>query len=229
MLIMLLILSYNKIFNKSYSLDLNEIVKKIVFKIKYTLPFLLLSMIPLESNMPVIENISFNVVKKSTVIGYINIEKRSLNQTTTFTITSEVNAKVVFNFNAIGKEKSVYNKDTLIYSSVYRMLNNKVKLNQSLLFENGAYILENMGKREIVNFNVIRRNLVTLYFHEPIGINKIYSDKYKEMLNITVLGNSKYKVVFPNKSVSIYEYKNGKCINVDVEGSFYKVQITSKG
>ncbi len=229
MLIMLLILSYNKIFNKSYSLDLNEIVKKIVFKIKYTLPFLLLSMIPLESNMPVIENISFNVVKKSTVIGYINIEKRSLNQTTTFTITSEVNAKVVFNFNAIGKEKSVYNKDTLIYSSVYRMLNNKVKLNQSLLFENGAYILENMGKREIVNFNVIRRNLVTLYFHEPIGINKIYSDKYKEMLNITALGNSKYKVVFPNKSVSIYEYKNGKCINVDVEGSFYKVQITSKG
>lgn len=227
MLIMLLVMSYNKIFNKSETLDLKRVIKSMVFKLKYTLPFLLLSMIPLESNVPVVENISFSVVKKNTSIGFINIEKRTVNNITTFIVNSEVNANIIFNFNAVGKEKSVYKEDTLVYSSVYRMLNNKVKLNQALLFEKGKYILKNMGKDENIGFNVINRNLVTLFFNEPIGIDKIYADKYKVMLKITPLGNRNYKVVFPNKSISIYHYQNGKCISVDVEGSFYKVQIVS--
>ena len=95
MLIMLLVMSYNKIFNKSEALDLKRVIKSIVFKIKYTLPFLLLSMIPLESNVPVVENISFSVVKKNTSIGFINIEKRSIKNITTFTVNSEVNANVL--------------------------------------------------------------------------------------------------------------------------------------
>ncbi|HEY5688660.1 MAG TPA: DUF6134 family protein [Yeosuana sp.] len=224
---MLLVMSYNKIFNKSEALDLKRVIKSMVFKLKYTLPFLLLSMIPLESNVPVVENISFRVVKKNTSIGFINIEKRTVNNITTFTVNSEVNANIIFNFNAVGKEKSVYKEDTLVYSSVYRMLNNKVKLNQALMFEKGKYVLKNMGKDENIGFNVINRNLVTLFFHEPIGIDKIYADKYKTMLKITPLGNRNYKVVFPNKSISIYHYQNGKCISVDVEGSFYNVQIVS--
>ena len=203
MLIMLLVMSYNKFFNKSETLDLKRVIKSMVFKLKYTLPFLLLSMIPLENNVPVVENISFSVVKKNTSIGFINIEKRTVNNITTFTVNSEVNANIIFNFNAVGKEKSVYKEDTLVYSSVYRMLNNKVKLNQALLFEKGKYFLKNMGKDENIGFNVINRNLVTLFFNEPIGIDKIYADKYKIMLKIIPLGNRKYKVVFPNKSISI--------------------------
>jgi hypothetical protein len=225
MLIMLLVMSYNKIFNKSEALDLKRVIKSIVFKIKYTLPFLLLSMIPLESNVPVVENISFSVVKKNTSIGFINIEKRTINKITTFTVNSEVNANIIFTFTAVGKEKSVFKEDTLVYSSVYRMLNNKVKLNQALLFEKGKYVLKDNGRIENISLNVINRNLVTLFFNEPIGIDEIYADKYKIMLKIIPLGNRKYKVVFPNKSISIYHYQNGKCTSIDAEGSFYKVQI----
>ena len=222
---MLLILSFNKIFNKSEVLDLQRVIKSILFKIKYALPFLLLSMVPLEGNFPIVENISFSVVKKNTSIGFINIEKRTVDNITTFLVNSEVNANIIFNFSAVGKEKSVYKEDTLVYSSIYRMLNNKVKLNHALLFEKGKYVLKNNGKDENISLHVIHRNLVTLFFHEPIGIDKIYSDRYKIMLKITPLGEGKYKVVFPNKSISVYHYKNDKCISVDVEGSFYKVQI----
>lgn len=225
MLIILLIIKFRKAFKRSYFLEQIEAFKILVFKIKYTLPFLLLSMIPLENNVPVVENISFSVVKKNSSIGFINIEKRTINNITTFTVNSEVNANIIFNFTAVGKEKSVYKEDTLVYSSVYRMLNNKVKLNQALLFEKGKYVLKDKGRIENISLNVINRNLVTLFFHEPIGIEKIYADKYKIMLKITPLGDKKYKVVFPNKSISIYHYQKGKCIGVDVEGSFYKVQI----
>lgn len=182
-------------------------------------------MMPLNENAPSVEKISFSIIKKNKIIGYVDIEKQSLNETTTFIINSEVNAKVIFNFNAIGNEKTIYKQDTLVYSSVYRKLNNKVKLNQSLSLIDGQYILINKNEYEVLNFNVIYRNLVTLFFNEPKGIKEVYSDKYKEMVKITPICNGKYKVVFPNNSTSIYQYDKGKCESLEVVGSFFKVHL----
>jgi hypothetical protein len=182
-------------------------------------------MTPLNESAPTIEKVSFSILNKNASVGYIDIEKQSLNETTTYLINSEVNTKVIFNFNAIGKEKSIYKEDTLVYSSIYRKLNNKVKLNQSLSFKDGKYLIENEDEKEVLDMNVIYRNLVTLFFDEPKGIQEIYSDKYKKMVKITPKGNGNYKLTLPNKSVNIYHYDNGKCTTIDVVGSFFKVKL----
>lgn len=225
MLIMLLIYCYKKVFKKSHSFEIATVLKKLIFKIKYIIPFFLLAYTSINNETTEVEKISFNIIKKNSRIGYIDIEKTSLNKITTYTLDSEVKVKVVFNFSAIGREKSIYKDDTLIFSSIYRKLNNKVKLNQSLFFVNGKYLLKKKNKKEEINIDVINSNLVTLFFYEPVGIQEIYSDKYKKMVKITPIGNSRYKVVLPNKSTSIYHYQNGKCTMIDVVGSFFKVKL----
>jgi len=225
MLIMLLIYGYKKVFKKSHSFEIATVLKKLIFKIKYIIPFFLLAYTSINNETTEVEKISFNIIKKNSRIGYIDIEKTSLNKITTYTLDSEVKVKVVFNFSAIGREKSIYKDDTLIFSSIYRKLNNKVKLNQSLFFVNGKYLLKKKNKKEEINIDVINSNLVTLFFYEPVGIQEIYSDKYKKMVKITPIGNSRYKVVLPNKSTSIYHYQNGKCTMIDVVGSFFKVKL----
>ena len=225
MLIMLLIYAYKKIFKNSNFVDRIAAFSRIGFKIKYIIPFFLLSMSSSDKEVPKVEKVSFSIIKKNSTIGYIDIEKQSLNETTTYIINSEVNAKVIFNFNAIGKEKSIYKKDTLIYSSIYRKLNNKVKLNQSLSFINGKYLLKEENKNELLNIDIINRNLVTLFFNEPNGIQEIYTDKYKQMVKIDPIGDRKYKLILPNKSINIYHYENGKCTTIDVVGSFFKVKL----
>lgn len=225
MLIMLLIYGYKKVFKKSHSFEIATVLKKLIFKIKYIIPFFLLANTSIINETTEVEKISFNIIKKNSRIGYIDIEKTSLNKITTYTLDSEVKVKVVFNFSAIGREKSIYKDDTLIFSSIYRKLNNKVKLNQSLFFVNGKYLLKKKNKKEEINIDVINSNLVTLFFYEPVGIQEIYSDKYKKMVKITPIGNSRYKVVLPNKSTSIYHYEEGKCTMVDVVGSFFKVKL----
>jgi len=228
MLIILLIIKFRKIFKRSYSLELLEALKTLVFKFKYVLPFLLLSNTNSNNTALEVEKISFTIINRDSSIGFIDIEKTSFNHTTTYIINSEVNAKVIFNFNAIGREKTIYKEDTLIYSSVYRKLNNKVKLNQSLSFKDGKYIFDNSEKRETLNFNIINRNLVTLFFYEPIGIQEVYSDKYKQMVKITSIGNGMYKLILPNRDINIYSYKNGKCTLIEIEGSFFKVTLKQK-
>lgn len=225
MLIMLLIYCYKKVFKKSHSFEIATVLKKLIFKIKYIIPFFLLAYTSINNETTEVEKISFNIIKKNSRIGYIDIEKTSLNKITTYILDSEVKVKVVFNFSAIGREKSIYKDDTLIFSSIYRKLNNKVKLNQSLFFVNGKYLLKKKNKKEEINIDVINSNLVTLFFYEPVGIQEIYSDKYKKMVKITPIGNSRYKVVLPNKSTSIYHYQNGKCTMIDVVGSFFKVKL----
>ena len=225
MLIMLLIYTLKKTFKSSRSLEMTAVFKKLLFNFKYIIPFFLLSTTSSDNTVTEVENISFKIIKKNSSIGYIYIEKTSINQTTTYIINSEVNTKVIFNFNAIGNEKSIYKEDTLIFSSVFRKLNNKVKVNQSLSFINGKYYLNLADKKESIGIDIITRNIVTLFFFEPVGIDTVYSDKQNKMLNIYQVGNRKYKVAFSKSKYNIFHYENGKCTMIEAVGSFFKVKL----
>ena len=225
MLLMLLIYTLKKVFKRSTSVEIATVLKKQLFKIKYIIPFFLLSNTSPDNADADVEKISFSVIKKNSSIGFIDIEKTTIDETTTYIINSEVKTKIIFNFNAKGIEKYIYKRDTLIYSSLYRKLNNKVKLNQSLTLIDGKYFLKEKNKKEEINIGIISSNLVTLFFFEPVGVQKVYSDKYKEMVRITPIGNGKYRIVLPNKSTNIYHYKNGVCTLIEVVGSFYKVKL----
>ncbi len=228
MLVILLIYSYKKIFKGSHSVLLRERIKNCALKLRYILPFFLLSNTSPDNAIIKVVNISFNIINKNKNIGFIDIEKRDTEYTTTYILDSNVNTKLIFNFNATGKEKSIYRADTLIYSSIFRKLNKKIKLNQSLELVDGKYILMEKNKEKPLHMDIINRNLVTLFFFEPFGIEQVYCDKYKKMIRITPVGPGKYKVVFPNKSSNIYHYEKGQCTMIEVAGPFYKVKLALK-
>jgi len=225
MLIMLLIYTLKKLFKTTYSFNMSSVFK-LILKIKYIIPFFLLSNTSSYNTDAKVEKISFSIINKNSKIGFIDIEKSSLDKTIIYTINSEVTTRVILNFHAEGREKSIYNEDTLVFSSVYRKINKKVKLNQSLSLIEGKYILNNKHKKELLNIGVITNNLVTLYFFEPINLKEVYTDKYKKMIKITPLGKGKYQIILPNKSSNIYHYKNGICTMIEVIGTFYKVKLT---
>ena len=99
--------------------------------------------------------------------------------------------------------------------------------NHSISLKNGKYFLKDIakGKNGTIDLEVIYGNLATLFFTEPINIQKIYSDRYKRNVKIFTLGNNTYKVKLPNKSVSIYHYREGKCVLIEIQGPFYKVKL----
>ncbi|HEX9828239.1 MAG TPA: DUF6134 family protein [Flavobacteriaceae bacterium] len=222
MLVLFIIYTFKRIFKRANTFGS---LKSYVSKIKYLLPLLLISMSSLNEELPVTELLSFTVINKNATIGFINIEKQTQNETTTYTINSDISAKVLFKFNAVAKETSIYKRDTLVFSSVYRKLNNKEKRNQSLLFNNGTYTLKNKNKVEPLNIDFITRNLVTLYFQEPVGVTSVFCDNQNEMVQVKSLGNGMYKVQFSKGKYNIFHYKDGKCVKIEAFNPMFEVTL----
>ena len=180
----------------------------------------------LEPTLPVKDTISFEVLRKDTNIGYIRIERETTGNQTIYSVESEITAKFIFSFIAHGKEKAVYEDNRLVYSSVYRKINSSVKMDQCLYYIDGQYVFKNKKDSELLEeIEGIQRNLITLLCTEPVAEEMVYSDRYKKMIPITKLGQSKYKVIHPNNDYTIYYYRGGRCVEALVVGSFFKVKL----
>lgn len=212
----------------SFKINLKRVSYNFLRKLKYLFIFLLFSFSDPEVNLNASETIVFSVSRHNDSIGFVEIKRTNLENVTSYIIDSEVNVRVIFNFKANGHEKSIYKDDVLVYSSMYRKMNDKLKLDQSLTLQDGNYIFNNNGKIEKLNLNFIKHNLVTLLYKEPKEIKEVYSDKFKQMIQIISLGKEMYKIQLPNGSTSIYHYKNGECLKVELEGSFFKVDLIRK-
>ncbi|WP_242117680.1 DUF6134 family protein [Aestuariivivens sediminicola] len=198
--------------------------KKLLLRLKLGLT-VLITTVSYGINEEPVHQISFNVVRNNKVIGSIDIRCKTQNDSTIYVLESQIKAKYILAFNIKGKEKTVFKDDLLIYSSVFRKVNNKIKSNHSLSYRNQKYQLEKSGKVEHIGFNEIHRNLVTLYFTEPKGISTIYVDNETKMVNIKDIGFGKYQVRFSDGKYNVYHYSNGRCVKVEANSSLFNVTL----
>jgi hypothetical protein len=98
------------------TIDLNQIKSHLKRKCLYLLLFLLVSFTSVEHKSEPIEIMRFDIIKKSKVIGFIDLQKLNTIETTTYKIRSEVNAKILLEFKVRCQETYRYKNDTLIYS-----------------------------------------------------------------------------------------------------------------
>ncbi len=156
MLILLMLHIINRFRKGSeITIDLNRIRNRLVMGLKYGIPFFLISFTSGDSLTNESETIRFDIVKKEKILGFINMKKIKNEQTTRFIINSEVNTKLLINFKASSKETYIYKEDTLVFSSIYRTLNDKVKVDQSISFTKGNYYLNNNKEQQLMDIDVI--------------------------------------------------------------------------
>lgn len=165
----------------------------------------------------------FQIVKNDKVIGTIDLKMRVSGDSIIYLSESLIKAKMILTFNIIGKEKSIFKNGVLVYTSVYRKLNNNVKANHYIERQGANYNLNQDNKSKLLDIKKIELNLISLYFKEPKGISTIFCDNQKEMIQIKNLGNGKYKVEISNGKYNIFHYKDGKCVKVEAVSSMFDV------
>ena len=229
-MLFLLMLHITKQFLKrqGITIDFKQVLYRLLTGLKYGVPFLLISFNENPINNPPSESLYFDIVKKEKKLGYIRLEKIHLSETTEYNIKSEVNTKLVFNFKASSKETYIYKGDTLIHSSIYRTLNSRVKVDQTINYKNGSYHLKRKGRKKVFNSNIIRCNLVMLFFEKPKGVSKVFCDKQQVYVDIVQINSEAFKVIFPDKSYTIFYYNGNRCESIEAVGSFYHVQLIPK-
>ena len=165
----------------------------------------------------------FRIVKNDKVIGTINMVMKVNGDSITYDSESQINVKLLLKFEITGKEKSVFENGVLVYSSIYRKLNNKVKSNHIIERRGDYYNLNDNNKTKVLEINGIEQNLISLYFKEPKNISSIFCDNQKEMIPIKNLGQGKYKVEISKGKYNIFHYVNGKCVEVEAVSPMFDV------
>ncbi|NNL16278.1 MAG: hypothetical protein HKO81_06515 [Flavobacteriaceae bacterium] len=199
--------------------------RTLILTLNFILVLLLVSFTNDHTRLDKPEDIRYSIVKNDKVLGYINLKKRIQNERTTYTINSIVNTKFIIDFKATSNENYVYEKGNLIYSSIYRKVNNRIKVDQSFSYRDGQYYLKGKNGISLLNTDVIKCNLILLFFDEPLNVNEVYCDKLNLYLKVEKIGSCRYKVFFPNKTYNIFYYEKGKCSKIEVKGPFYKVNL----
>lgn len=226
-MLFLLMLHITKKFlrQRGITIDFKKVMNQFLMGLKYGVPFLLISFSKSSDTLSEAKTLHFDIVKKEKKLGYIHLKKIKENNTTKFEIKSEVNTKLLFNFKAKSHETYVYKSDTLIYSSIFRTMNNRVKVDQTIYYDNGSYHLRQKNKQKKLNSNIIRCNLVKLFFEKPEGISRVFCDKQQVYVQITRMNAETYKVKFPDKSYTIFYYNKNRCEAIEAVGSFYHVKL----
>jgi hypothetical protein len=165
------------------------------------------------------------VIRNNDVIGSINVSCAIKNDSTTYYLDSHINVKCLFTFNIKGKETSIFKNNMLVYSSVFRKINDKVKSKHKVIYKNKQYHEKSAKALIPLDLNRIQNNLVSLYFNEPKKINHVYSAYLKEVVDVEFMGQGRYKVDLSTGKYNIFHYKNGKCIKIEAFSRFFSVTL----
>ena len=158
-------------------------------------------------------------------VGYLNIIHTRGSEKSRIQVHSEVEARFIFKYTALGRETYEYRNDTLMHSDVFRKVNNRISLQQTLVKHPAGYRYSDQDSYRILPISVVRFNMTRLFVQEPFDEAQIFSDRFTQWVPIKRIGNHQYKVELPNGSDNIFTYKNGKCTSVVSRGSFYTVRL----
>lgn len=172
--------------------------------------------------------LEYTINRNGSQIGTLHFTKMTQGDKTLLKMRSTVKFRILALITANAIEDAVFDKDVMIWSSVYREINGHEKSNKNTKINTNNYLLINGKKTEPFPHYPIKYNMLCVYLVEPVNKTQIYSDNYQCMLNITTLGPHHYKIVLPNGDYNEYHYKNGICEMVDVHSTLYHSTIVLK-
>lgn len=162
--------------------------------------------------------ITFDVILKEKKIGNVRATETKTGSNITRDIKSESDAKVLaFSVHLETETKVVNGSETLVEGIAYRHASRGPEDVHAKTKRVGTkkYERERNGNKTTLDNEEISFCVADLFFKEPIGLQKIYSNMYAEMLQIKSLGKGKYQVITPDKKTTFYTYLNGKLMTIE--------------
>jgi hypothetical protein len=185
--------------------------------------FLTQSWRPKKTEVLAAETFQIYLGKKN--VGYLKITQLTEIDKSRIEVVSEVAARFLFKYSASGRETYEYRNDTLIRSEIFRTVNERISLQQSIAKGPNGYLFKDQSSDRILTTSAIRLNLTRLFLEEPANEERVFSDRYGQWVPLLKVGEHQYEVTLPNGSRTIFTYKNRRCHSVVSIGTFYRVNL----
>ena len=191
-------------------------------QVTLTLAILLSIIVSTNSQQKTIE---YSIKRNGDEVGNIHFTQGISGNRTVLTLESEVNTRFIFNFKANAREEAIYDNGIMTWSSLFRKMNGKVKVDKKTKANGTSYTVYKGTKTETLNNYPVRYNMLSIYITEPINITQVYSDNFQKHIDIQKVADHHYKIKFPDGNYNEYFYTNGICSKVEIHHSLYSATI----
>jgi hypothetical protein len=168
----------------------------------------------------------FNVFFKDKSIGTMRVVEEKSGTKSIKDLSTQTDAKILaMSIHVESEVKSTHENGILIQATSYRHANRGAEDVHAKVtrINDKNYVKERNGVKGRIEGQQIDMCLIDLFFREPKGVKKVFSNMYAEFLIIKEIGAGKYRVITPDNKDSYYTYKDNKLTTVESNTPLGKV------
>ncbi len=172
------------------------------------------------------QEILFDVIFKDEKVGVLHAQETRSESKSFKVLTIETSTTFLFIPIHVESEVTATQKNgVLLEGTAYRNASRKSSDVIATVTKIGArlYKRERNGVKDKIKNLRITFCVVDLYFKEPVGVKQVFSNMYAEMLQLKRMKNGIYQLITPDNNNSLYTYRNGKLISIEVDTLVGKV------
>lgn len=167
----------------------------------------------------------YDVYKGSSLIGEMTVSRRAEGGKQIYTSTSQMTVTFLMSFDLRFTYESQFENNNL-HSSMAANYRDGKQLNLSVGKREGVgYLTDVSGDKKRVNASRIDYSILNTYFLEPVGRNKVFSERWGEYVDFLPVGTNRYAMHLPNGDVNYMTYKNGICHTIEVNHSIASIKF----
>lgn len=187
--------------------------------------FLLLT-VPLGSWCPItdIQYLRYDIFVSNNKIGEVLASKNSKGPLTTYSIQTNLSFTLLEKYDVNYQLSSSYKNNYLTESALKNIVNGDLEDDVHIKWDGTQYTGQ-ANKKNVVLKEKIKHSIAKLYFHEPSGVERIFSEKYIDFEKLKVQPPNEYILHLGDGNKSHYKYINGICTEVNSSKSFFKILI----
>jgi len=172
------------------------------------------------------QEIIFDVIYKDDKIGVLQAKETKTESRSFKMLTIETSTTFLFIPIHMESEVTTTHKNgILMEGTAFRSANRKSSDVIATVTKIGCkrYQRERNGVKDKITNQRITYCVIDLYFKEPLGVTHVFSNMYAQMLTLKRMDKGQYQLITPENNNSIYSYRNGILISIEVDTPVGKV------
>lgn len=166
------------------------------------------------------QTIQYDVVKGSRNLGSMEVKRNVIGKSTHFKVESNVEIRVLLTFKIYYFLEEFFENGFLKKGNAHNTLNEKVQKQSVVLGDDERYVINLNGNVHQLNESNVNFSIPHLYYNEPIGKEKIFSQQFAGYLPIRKIADRTYEVE-SDDGANVYKYdESGRCVEVKVSRTF---------
>lgn len=164
-------------------------------------------------------DITFDIIFKGNKIGSLKATEEEKGRQVIKDIKTQSDTRILaFAVHVESELNTVHEEGVLVKGTAYRHANRGSEDVHASTVKKAIrqYERERNGKKTSLA-EVITTCVADLYFREPKGLNKVYSNMFAEFVSLKALGKGKYQLTTPDKKTSYFTYENDRLVMMEVE------------